>query len=79
MGGRLGFVNFRQRLMEEGHIQVNGKPAKPTHAPRAGDEIRIHQPPARPVAAQPEKIPLEILFEDKITRRAWEKAQKQKR
>ena len=54
-----------QRLMEEGHIQVNGKPAKPTHAPRAGDEIRIHQPPARPVAAQPEKIPLEILFEDK--------------
>lgn len=54
-----------QRLIEEGHIQVNGKPAKPTHTPRAGDEIKIHQPPARPVAAQPEKIPLEILFEDK--------------
>jgi len=54
-----------QRLIEEGHIRVNGKPAKPTHTPRAGEEIEVHWPEARPAVAQPEKIPLDILFEDK--------------
>ena len=54
-----------QRLIEEGHIRVNGKPTKPTHAPRAGDEIEIYFPEARPAEALPEEIPLEILFEDK--------------
>ena len=27
-----------QRLIEEGHIRVNGKTVKPTHAPRAGED-----------------------------------------
>ena len=54
-----------QRLIEHGHIRVNGKTVKPTHSPRAGEEIEIHWPDARPAEAQPEKIPLNILFEDK--------------
>ncbi len=54
-----------QRLIEQGHIRVNGKSTKPTHAPRAGDEIEVHWPEARPAEAQPEEIPLDILFEDK--------------
>ena len=54
-----------QRLIEEGHIRVNGQPVKPTHAPHAGEEVRVHWPEARPAIAQPEEIPLEILFEDK--------------
>ena len=54
-----------QRLMEQGHIRVNGKTIKPTHPPRAGDEIEIHWPEAQPAGAQPEEIPLDILFEDK--------------
>jgi 23S rRNA pseudouridine1911/1915/1917 synthase len=53
-----------RRLIEEGHILVNGHAVKPTHAPRAGEEIRVHWPEARPAQAQPEEIPLEILFED---------------
>ena len=53
-----------QRLIEEGHILVNGRTVKPTHAPRAGEEIRVHWPEARPAEAQPEEIPLDILFED---------------
>ena len=53
-----------QRLIEEGHILVNGQQVKPTHAPRAGEEIRVHWPEARPAEAQPEEIPLDILFED---------------
>lgn len=53
-----------QRLIEEGHIRVNGQPAKPTHAPRAGEIIAVHWPEARPATALPEDIPLDILLED---------------
>ena len=53
-----------QRLIEEGHIQVNGHKVKPTHTPRAGEEVRVHWPVARAAEAQPEEIPLKILFED---------------
>src|SRR5256885_5362297 len=54
-----------RRLIEEGHIKVNGRLVKPTHSPRAGEEITVHWPDARPAKAQPEQMPLEILFEDK--------------
>ena len=54
-----------QRLIEQAHIRVNGQPTKPTHNPRAGDTIEITFPEARPAEAQPENIPLDILFEDK--------------
>jgi 23S rRNA pseudouridine1911/1915/1917 synthase len=54
-----------QRLIEEGHIKVNGRAVKPTHSPRAGEEVSVHWPEARPAEAQPEDIPLDILFEDK--------------
>src|ERR1041384_2545548 len=53
-----------QRLIEEGHIRVDGAQIKPTHHPRAGENIAIHWPDPRPPEAQPEKSPLEILFED---------------
>jgi 23S rRNA pseudouridine1911/1915/1917 synthase len=53
-----------QRLIEQAHIRVNGQPTKPTHHPRVGDTVEIHFPDARPAEAQPEDIPLEILFED---------------
>jgi 23S rRNA pseudouridine1911/1915/1917 synthase len=54
-----------QRLIEEGHIRVNGQVVKPTHHPHAGEKIDVHWPDAKPATAQPEKIPLDILFEDK--------------
>lgn len=54
-----------QRLIEQGHISVNGKPAKPTQHPHAGDQIEVYWPDARPAEALPEEMPLEILFEDK--------------
>ena len=53
-----------QRLIDEGHIRVNGHTAKPTHAPHAGEEVQVHWPEAKPAEAQPEEIPLDILFED---------------
>ncbi|MDQ6631430.1 MAG: RluA family pseudouridine synthase [Verrucomicrobiota bacterium] len=53
-----------QRLIEEGEIKINGQKIKPTHPPRKGDQIEIHWPKAHPAEALPEKIPLDILFED---------------
>ena len=55
-----------QRLIEGGHIKVNGRPVKPTHAPRAGELVSIIWPEARPAEAQPEDLPLEILHEDDV-------------
>ena len=53
-----------QRLIEEGHVRVNGRITKATHHPRAGEQIEIHWPEARPAESQPEDIPLDILYED---------------
>jgi 23S rRNA pseudouridine1911/1915/1917 synthase len=53
-----------KRLIEEGHIKVNGQIVKPTHTPRAGDRVQVHWPEARPAEAKPEDIPLDILYED---------------
>ncbi|MCX6928470.1 MAG: RluA family pseudouridine synthase [Verrucomicrobia bacterium] len=53
-----------QRLIEQGHIQVNGRTVKPTHTPRAGEQVVVHWPEARPAEAQPEEMVLDILFED---------------
>jgi 23S rRNA pseudouridine1911/1915/1917 synthase len=53
-----------QRLIEAGHIKVNNHLVKATYSPRSGDQIEIDWPDARPAEAQPEEIPLDILFED---------------
>jgi 23S rRNA pseudouridine1911/1915/1917 synthase len=53
-----------QRLIDEGHIRVDGRTVKPTHHPRAGEQIEVRWPEARPAEARPEDIPLDILFED---------------
>jgi 23S rRNA pseudouridine1911/1915/1917 synthase len=53
-----------QRLLAEGRIQVDGKIVKPAYSPRAGQIVTIDWPHLRPAEAQPEAMPLEILFED---------------
>jgi 23S rRNA pseudouridine1911/1915/1917 synthase len=53
-----------QRLIEEGHVRVNGRAVKPTHMPHAGEVVEVRWPEARPAEAQPEEMPLEILHED---------------
>jgi 23S rRNA pseudouridine1911/1915/1917 synthase len=55
-----------QRLIEEGHIRVDGRKVKPTHSPRAGETVEVYWPEAKPAEAQPEALPLEILFEDEV-------------
>src|SRR5689334_8274291 len=55
-----------QRLIEQGHVRVNGRTVKATHSPRAGEQVEIRWPEARPAEAQPEVMPLDILFEDEM-------------
>jgi 23S rRNA pseudouridine1911/1915/1917 synthase len=53
-----------QALIREQFIIVNGQPAKPRDAVKIGDRIDIAVPEAVPLDAEPQDIPLEILFED---------------
>jgi 23S rRNA pseudouridine1911/1915/1917 synthase len=53
-----------QRMIEQGEITVNGAAVKPTQSPKAGDRIDIHWPEPQPCRAEPEDLPLDILFED---------------
>ena len=53
-----------QRLIEGGHIRVDGRTVKATHHPHAGERIDIVWPEPVSAVAQPEDLPLDILFED---------------
>lgn len=53
-----------QWLLGEGRIQVNGRLVKPSHHPRAGEIICISWPEPCADRAQPENIPLSVLYED---------------
>ena len=53
-----------QRLIEQGHIRIDGQTVKATHHPRAGEQIEVRWPEPEPCEARPEAIPLAILFED---------------
>ena len=52
-------------LISEGRVKVNGKPATSPSAKGAADaQFTIDVPPAAPAAAQPQDIPLKIVYED---------------
>jgi 23S rRNA pseudouridine1911/1915/1917 synthase len=53
-----------QRLIRQGAVTVNLKPTKPSYEPDAGDIIDLVIPPAEPWDVIPEKIPLNIIYED---------------
>jgi 23S rRNA pseudouridine1911/1915/1917 synthase len=53
-----------QRLIADGHITVNGQPAKPGLKLNTGDKINVIIPPTPPEKPLPEAIPLNIIYED---------------
>lgn len=55
-----------QRLIAQGCIRVNGQRVKPNHRPRLGETIEVEWPEARPARAQPEAMPLDVLYEDDL-------------
>ena len=53
-----------QELIEQGLILLNDKRAKDAQKVRAGDVIQVDAQPRPPLHAEPETIPLNILYED---------------
>ena len=53
-----------QRLLEEGCVTVNGKPAKKNYKLTEGDKVAVTVPDPEPVDIQAKEIPLDIVYED---------------
>ncbi len=56
--------SFLQKLIADQRVVVNGQPSKASYRVRAGDRIVVTIPPPVPPVAQPEDIPLQVLYED---------------
>ncbi len=52
------------RLIEDGLVLVNGEAKQKKYATRAGDEVEYELPECEECVAQPENIPLDIVYED---------------
>ncbi|MFH1799177.1 MAG: RluA family pseudouridine synthase [Candidatus Omnitrophota bacterium] len=58
--------NYVKFLIENGFVHLAGKEMKPSYLLRKGDEISLELVPLEePKLAEPENIPLDILYEDK--------------
>lgn len=53
-----------QKLITEGYVLVNGANVKANRKLKPGDRVSLSIPEAKPVAIEPENIPLDILYED---------------
>jgi 23S rRNA pseudouridine1911/1915/1917 synthase len=53
-----------QKLIADGHITVNGQPAKPGLKLNTGDKINVIIPPTPSEKPLPEAMPLNIIYED---------------
>ncbi|WP_134700295.1 RluA family pseudouridine synthase [Ammoniphilus sp. YIM 78166] len=53
-----------QKWIKEGLVEVNGQPAKGNYRLSADDEVTLRVPPAVELNIQPEKMDLEIAYED---------------
>ena len=53
-----------QGLMEAGYVRRNGAPANKKDKLAAGDRITLTLPDPQPIEAQPQDIPLDIVYED---------------
>lgn len=53
-----------KNLTEQGAVTLNEKPAKAGVKIKTGDRVAIAIPAPQPVKAEPEKIPLDVLYED---------------
>ena len=52
------------RMLEEGDVSVGGASVSKNYKVRAGDEITVCYPEPEPDTAQPENIPLDVVYED---------------
>jgi len=60
----LGSRTQLKRLIEQGRVRLNGRPAKAASKVRSQDRIEVELPEPAPATVEPEPIPLAILYED---------------
>jgi 23S rRNA pseudouridine1911/1915/1917 synthase len=53
-----------QRLITDGHVQLERCAAKANVAVKTGDSVSVNLPPPRPSSVEPESLPMDILYED---------------
>ena len=53
-----------QKLIEDGQVTVDGRPVKPSAKLKGGERIRVEVPPPADPSAEPEDLPLELVYED---------------
>jgi 23S rRNA pseudouridine1911/1915/1917 synthase len=53
-----------KKLIDERRVLINGNPAKASYKLKGGETIDVTLPEPEPIAAIPEAIPLDILYED---------------
>jgi len=53
-----------QALIAEGHVLLDGSPARASARLRAGQAVRVDVPAPAPAVPQPEDIPIEVVHED---------------
>jgi 23S rRNA pseudouridine1911/1915/1917 synthase len=56
--------SFVQKLIEDGHVTVNGRAEKSSLKLKAGDRVEVVVPPPSPSPLTAEDIPLSIIYED---------------
>ena len=54
-----------QKLAQGGRITVDGRPARASQRLKGGERIRIEVPRAAEAPAQPEDVPVELVYEDR--------------
>ena len=55
-----------QRLIAEGHVLVDGLPARASFRLRAGQGVKVTIPDPAPSPLKPQPIPLDVVFEDQV-------------
>jgi 23S rRNA pseudouridine1911/1915/1917 synthase len=55
---------YARQLIEDGHIQLNDRDARPSTAVRVDDVVLVRRPIAQPTDLVAEPIPLNIVYED---------------
>src|SRR6056297_3480126 len=56
--------SFLAGLVGEKRVLVNQRPVKKNHRLLSGDRVQVMLPEPQPVDAQPEAIPLDVVYED---------------
>lgn len=56
--------SYVRQLIEDGHILLNSRDARPSAPLRPGDTVRVRRPLPQPTDLTPEDIPLAVVYED---------------